>query len=349
MFTGQTSSIKNHMPTLYLEFSAAWWRHQYGLDFSQAFWQDPIARVERTMLQERLLYQRYGDLGLGSADPRPRPLCGDQYAHRFMSALWGCEIHFDPGHAPAAIPLPEPHTRMQNLAVPDLDTAPVMQQTLADAELLWNTYGACESGINYGGPLNNAVSVFGAEIIYACAAEPELAQQVLYRMAEAIVLVHDYVNLHVERKAPGANRAAGYGLGNCPVSMLSPALYQRVVLPVDVWLRKQFSGPFNLHHCGRFHPYIDAYRALQPDSLDVGPGTDLHLTRAAYPITPMSAWIEVGALQGGNEGIERLVNEMVEAAGPPELLLALEVADAGPEDLTDEVVRALVEAVRGIG
>ncbi len=333
-------------PNLYLEFSAAWWHHHYGMDFSQSFWLDPLARTERARLQNRLLYERYGDLGLGEADPPPRPLAGDQYGHRFMSALWGCEIHYAPDHAPAALPLPEPRQRMPRLVVPDLDASPVMRQTLVDAGLLWERYGACESGVNYGGPLNNAVSVFGSEILYACAAEPELAQQVLYRMAEVVVLVHDYLNLRLERKAPGANRLAGYGLGNCPVGMLSPALYQRVVLPVDLWLRRQYTGPFNLHHCARFHPYAEVYQALQPDSLDVGPGSDLRLTRLAYPATLLSAWIDLADLQGSPSEIAAHVDAMLAAAGPLELFNQIEVADAGPEDLTDETVRALVEAVR---
>jgi hypothetical protein len=126
------------------------------------------------------------------------------------------------------------------------------------------------------------------------------------------------------------------------VGQISPRTYHEVVLPVDLWLRNQFTGPMNLHHCGLFHPYTDVYQPLRPQSLDVGPGTDLKATRAAYPYTPVSTFIEVGWLISATQAqIDALVAQMCRDASPLELFTYIRVAEMGPE-ISDDTVRSLM-------
>ncbi len=68
-------------PKMDFTFSPAWWRANYGINFDENFW-----------------FERYGDVGLGEENPRPRPgieFCG----HRMMAAFWGCAIVFMPDQA----------------------------------------------------------------------------------------------------------------------------------------------------------------------------------------------------------------------------------------------------------
>lgn len=315
-------------PDISIEFSAAWWQAHYG---------DTTGRDRR-----RLLFERFGDVALGEENPQPaQPIVGDEYGHRFMSAFWGCEIVHQAGHAPAALPLPDPRRRMENLEVPDLDSSQVIQRILTEAHGLKERCGACRAEIVLGGPLNNAVSVFGDEILLTLAAEPELAGRVLQKMGEAIVAVHDRVVCRINGEDPATARAANWGLGNCPVGMISPQTYQQVVLPADLWFRNQSTGQFCLHHCGVFDRYVDVYQPLKPNHLDLGPGSDLRLARRAYPQATMSAYIEVGALARMNRGeIDAFIRRAMDDAAP---LSGLTVADAGPE-LTDDTVRNLLTA-----
>jgi hypothetical protein len=223
----------------------------------------------------------------------------------------------------------------------------VVRRAFAEAEVLRERYGSCDGSINLGGPLNNAVSVFGEEILAACLADPPLARRTLQTMAETLLLVHDQVMCRINGQEITSPRP-GWGIGNCPVCMISPETYREVVLPVDRWLRAEFRD-FGLHHCGLFHPYAEVYAELGPSSLDVGWGSDLQRVRQVFPQTPMSLMIEASALVGKSEAeLDALVAETAEAAAPLELVTKLWVAEIGP-DIPDATVRRLVTAPRRLG
>ncbi len=319
-------------PALNLYFSEAWWLAHYG---------SGVPAADRP----RLLFDRFGDVGLGEENPaQPAPVVGGEYGDRFMAAFWGCEIVYQDGHAPAALVLPDARARMEDLEVPDLASSPVVCRALDDARSLRESHGSCAASVNLGGPLNNAVSVFGEEILFACAAEPVLADRVLRRMAEANLLILDHVVCPISGVDPAVAWGGGWGLGNCPVCMISPRTYRDVVLPVDLWLSRQFRGGLGLHHCGVFDAYAEVYKPLEPVGLDLGPGSDLALARAAYPGVGLSTYIEVGALSRmTRDDIDATLTRMIEDAGPPELFHAISVADAGPE-ISDQTVRDLLTA-----
>ena len=329
-------------PPIQITFAPAWWRACYGMTFTESLLRDPIARTELDREQRRLLYERFGDVGLGERDPQPHPAADGAYGHRFMAALWGCEICYLPDQAPAAIALPDAADRLAALQLSDFERSPVARQCLAEAETLGQRYGVCDGAINQGGPLNNAVSVLGEAILAACVSEPGVARQALMRMAEACLWVYDNLTRRIDGIAASAKRA-NLGLGNCPVCMVSPATYQAVVLPADLWYREHYEALL-LHHCGVFHPYREVYKPLRPEHLDVGWGTDLRLVRQTYPTTPLSIEIQAKALIGkSRDELDRMVRRLLADASPIEQITHLWVAEAGP-DVPDETVRNLVTA-----
>lgn len=329
-------------PVIYISFAPAWWYHYYGMSFGRDYWQDPIARTERDRDKRRLLYERFGSIGLGERDPQPRPVAGDSYGDRFMSALWGCDIEYIPTEYPAAILLPDRYERMQYLQLPDMDHSPIVQHLEDEVRLLRNKYGHCTVAINYGGPLNNAVSVLGEEILATCKLQPELAKQVLQKMGETVIAVYDLLVCPYNGVTASASREEPFGIGDCPVGMISPATYKAVVLPADLWLRSQFHAYFNLHHCGIFDAYTEVYQGLYPNHLDLGPGSDLRLARQAFPQAGISAYIDVGALSRmDGEAIDAMIGKMVVDTSPVKLFTQITVAEAGPE-ITDETVIQLM-------
>ena len=326
-------------PHISISFAPAWWHHHYGISFDQHSWQDPVRRTELNREQRRLLFDRFGDVGLGDRNPQPQPTVGIEYGDRFMAALWDCDIRYLPDQAPSAIALYDSQEQMRNLAKPNVKTSPVIQQALADMRTLQEKYGYCSFTVNYGGPLNNAVSVFGAEILTACILQPEMAQSVLRAMGQVVLDVHgvvstlagsDHTPLHDE-----------VNIGNCPVCMISPTTYEQVVLPVDLWLAGKFSR-VNLHHCGVFDKYAEAYTSMHPASLDIGPGSDLNLARHIFPSTPFSTYIDVGRLAHLSQPqIDQLIITMCDQAGAPDIFHHIRVADIGPE-ISDETIRYLL-------
>ena len=332
-------------PRVEVTFSPSWWHSRYGLDFGEPAWADPIVRTEHERTMRRLLAERFGDVGLGDADPEPRPGI-EAYGHRFMAAFWGCDIRWLTAQSPAAIPLPDAHAGFSNLKVPDLQTSPVVRRAFAEAGLLEERYGRCDGTINMGGALNNAVSVFGDPILELMADDPEMARKVLKIMAQALLALYDGVQSVINNR--GDDRRDGdvrpeISLGNCPVCMISPAVYRSIVLPVDLWYREHFSY-LSLHHCGAFHPYVEEYKQLRPDDLDIGWLSDRAACRRAFPETPVSLMLEASAVAGRTESeLDELLLRMADEAGPPRLISKIWIAEAGTE-VSDENVRSLVTA-----
>ena len=325
-------------PPIQITFAPAWWHAHYGMIFSENILNDPIARTEMEREQRRLLYDRFGDVGLGERDPQPHPCVDGAYGHRFMAALWGCDITYALDHAPSAIALDHPEDRMPRLSMPDVAQSALVRKFHQDAVTLTRRYGHCDTSVNIGGPLNNAVSVFGEAILAACASDPQLADAVLMAMARLCLWVDDEL-VHAG-VAAGVTRPVGT-IGNCPVCMISPGTYQRVVLPVDQWYRNHYEA-FSIHHCGVFHPYRFVYQALRPNHLDIGFGSDLRLIRAAYPDTNLSLEIQARILRGAALAeLDVAIDALMTAAAPMDKITHLWVAEAGP-DVTDDVVRHLI-------
>ena len=239
--------------------------------------------------------------------------------------------------------MPDARARMEELEVPDPGTSRVVKRALSEARLLRERYGCCYGGFNTGGPLNNAVSVFGEEVLVACLTDPELTRSVLRKMGEALLMVDDQMTRPINGSDPASQRMDG-GLANCQAAMISPQTYSEVVFPVDRWFREQFNGLWNLHHCGVFHPYAEAYRLLYPSRIDVGRGTDYRATRRSFPHTPISVEVHPFDLTGKTQKeIDVLIAQTVEEAGPLELVVRLWVAEAGIE-IPDQTVRDFVTA-----
>ncbi|MBW2009491.1 MAG: hypothetical protein JRJ16_15945 [Deltaproteobacteria bacterium] len=64
---------KAHIP-LGVGFYPDWFNENYGISFDRKYYFDPETRVEARMEIERSLHERFGEFGLGSPNPEPKPL-----------------------------------------------------------------------------------------------------------------------------------------------------------------------------------------------------------------------------------------------------------------------------------
>lgn len=321
-----------------ITFSPAWFKRYVGLDYSEGAWADPIARTERTREGERYLYNRFADIGFGSIDPQPAPSV-EAYGNYFLPALFGCEMLFPTDQAPGFRALEADFEDMRRLQVPDFDNNPVIRKALSDAEVLKKRYGTCGGSICMGSPLNIAVNIYGEMFVMVCAMEPEIAQHVLRVTAETSFKLHREV---CARIAPNDFSLTdfGWGYGNCPAVMFSPKTYREVILPVDLWVRGQVTS-FGLHHCGVFDDYIEVYKELRPDCLDIGGGSDYKAVRKAFPNIPFSLIVNAPDVEGKSVfEIDNLVGGMVEGAAPVEYVSVLWTGEVS-ENIEDDTVRAL--------
>ena len=74
---------------LTLSMSYQWYNRFAGLSFEESAITDPIKRTETMRECSRYLNRRFGDVGLGSADPEPEPVASVFHGDRFVAALFG--------------------------------------------------------------------------------------------------------------------------------------------------------------------------------------------------------------------------------------------------------------------
>ncbi len=75
---------------------------------------------------------------------------------------------------------------------------------------------------------------------------------------------------------------------------------------------------------------------------DVGPGTDLQLTRQAYPNAKISAYFDPAGFSSlTQDKVDAIVSKTIKAAAPVDKITFIRAIEVGPE-LSDDSVRAMM-------
>ena len=96
-------------------FHPRWWYKTAGIGFDQEFFYDPEIRVKTEIRMRKVLFEKFGEFGMGEEDPEPRPIIGPVHlaTYGLIAALWGCEIRYDMTSSPQVV--------CRNLSLEELD------------------------------------------------------------------------------------------------------------------------------------------------------------------------------------------------------------------------------------
>lgn len=274
-----------------LVFNPNWWHKTAGICFDRSFYMDPERRIREDVLMRRVLYQRYGQMGLGEADPQPRPVIGSLHvAGGFViPALLGAEIWFAPDAAPQPRPMHLTPEQIDRLEKPDIRSTWPVDELLSQMDTLEAGWGYVVGDLNTDGLLNAAYHLYGEDLFADFYAAPQRVRRLLNIIAELIMEVSETVrgrtgscsiavNRMVERVDPGLFLHA-----NCSVPMISPRSYREMQLPIEQAMAGRIQ-PFGIHHCGgNLERYAAAYAELPLGFVDVGWGSDVAACRRALP------------------------------------------------------------------
>jgi hypothetical protein len=315
----------NH-PFLPLElvFNPNWWHQTAGISFDERFYLDPETRIRNDVAMRRVLWQRYGDLGLGEADPQPRPVIGSLHvAGGFViPALLGAQIRFAPDAAPQPLPRRLTAEQIDALEKPDFRTLWPMNVLLAQMDALEAEYGYVAGDLNTDGLLNAAYHFYGEDLFADFYLAPERVTRLLSLIGELIVDVAIAVRSRTGSCSIGVNRMvervdpAIFLHANCSVQMISPASYRQLHLPVEQAMARRIQ-PFGIHHCGsNLHKVAAAYAGLQPALVDVGWGSDVAAVAEALPYTFLNLRLSpVRMLHNTPQEITQDTEYLLQAAG----------------------------------
>jgi len=337
-YSGENLPRTHARPT----FSESWLHLNGGFTFDEKYFSDPIFRTEQDRAARRVLAERFKGVGLGSEHPEPHPhldICG----HRFAPALFGCEIVFQEGEAPAARGLSfDSPEDLATIPKPDLHSNHWAQEFSRQGKLLLERYGRVDATINFGGPLNAATSVVGTEFFSYLADSAPGAQRFLDMVADLCIECFDKLTLPLN---PEIGSGREMFIGNCPVALVSPKMYLDQILPSDMRLRRNVRR-LGLHHCGKMDGYLKAYTALLPlEFIEVGWGSTVAAVRQTFPTTILDLMIHVyDVCEMSASTMRDVITDIVRQGAPKDRIRDIWMADIGP-DVSDQVVIDFVEAV----
>ncbi|MCU0510471.1 MAG: uroporphyrinogen decarboxylase family protein, partial [Anaerolineae bacterium] len=238
-------------------FNPRWWHGNAGISFTREFYFDPATRVQNDVTMRRVLWERFGSIGLGEENPQPRPVAGSLHvAGGFViPALLGAEVQFEPDAAPQPLPCHLSAAQLERLEVPEWRTLWPMNELIAGWDSQEQEWGYLVGDLNTDGLLNAAYHFYGQDLFADFYAAPERVRRVLDIIAELIAGLATYVRSRTGSSSIAVNRMVervdkGIFLhANCSVQMISPRSYRAMQLPVEKRLADALR-PFGVHHCG---------------------------------------------------------------------------------------------------
>ncbi len=272
-------------------FHPSWWYAHAGISFDEDFFFHPKKRVESERRMETVLYERFGEHGLGGNRAENLPLVGAVHnaAGYLLSEMLGCDLRYSPDAAPAVLP-----AGRESLAIdPDAPfDSNAFKRFSSLCESLKTSYGYLVGDVNWSGVLNLALDLRGQEIFLDMIDDPEGVEAGFAGLAEVASRLANGIQAETGSSSISVNRLVRFFErpvwlhSECSNTMISAADYERFILPIDAsWSRQH--RPFGIHHCGNdAHRFASSYAKIPHlDFLDVGWGGDVKTIREYLPNT----------------------------------------------------------------
>jgi hypothetical protein len=331
-------------------FHPSWWHAHAGITFDEDFFYDPRRRVADERKMEQVLYEKFGDLGLGGDRARDLPVLGPVHiaAGYLLSEMLGCRVEYRDDAPPLVVP-----AGRQDLAL-DVEAAfasPAFLKLKRLADGLRRAHGRVVGDVNWGGILNLALDLRGQEILLDIVDRPGDVRAFFGRLAEVIDRFTSYVEGETGTTSISVNRTVRHIRppvflhSECALTMISAEHYESFIMPFD---RGWSLGrrPFGIHTCGPDpHRFADAFAKLPHlDFLDVGWGGGLGPLREKLPRTFLNIRLSpVEIADQSVEDIRQAIRARVAASGDPGLtgVCCINMDDR----VSDAKVRAIFETV----
>lgn len=311
---------KTHIP-LGVGFYPDWWMENYGISFGRDYYYNPDYRVDAQAKIQKALHDRFGDVGLGNPNPEPRPLI--TFGMAMLPAVFGCEIVFEDGALPWAMPLNLSKEACDKLKRPDLPRVSPMKEVLAQIDHLKSTHGRVVGDINVTGVQNLALKLRGDELYIDYFEDPDFAHRLLKFCTECIIdlwrLVYPITGTGAVDVTPMCDPTI-YCVPNCTVEQISGDTYEEFGLPYDNMLAEACK-PFGIHHCGSLNPVMELYAKVKNlVFVEAGFGTDFAAARKILgPDVAFNARISPVLMKNGStDEVAGAVKEAIDQGDPLE-------------------------------
>jgi len=311
---------KEHIP-LGVGFYPDWFHKHYGISFDEKYYFDPETRVEARMEIEKRLHERFGDVGLGNPTPEPKPLI--TFGMVMLPAIFGCELVFEKGALPWAMPLNLSEEEVMKLEVPDIFNTAPMTDMVKQIDYLREKYGKVVGDINTTGVQNLALKIRGDRLYIDYFENPDLCRHLLDICTRCVIQLFEF-----NKKTTGTGAVDVTPmcdptlcvLPNCTVEQISLDTYETYGLEYDNRVADA-CGPVGIHHCGSVNEVLDGYAKVRNlEFIEIGFGSDVRHCREVFgPHVAVNARINPVLMKNGTpEEVAAEVRRLIDNGAPLE-------------------------------
>ncbi|MFC2137405.1 hypothetical protein ACFLTE_04455 [Bacteroidota bacterium] len=305
-------------------YHPSWWFKNVGITFDDDFFFHPLKRVESEQLMEKILYEKFGNYGLGKNHKTSRPEVGAVHnaAGFMLSEMLGCEVKYSEDSAPAVIPL-----KSDSLIINKSHAlnSPVFKKFQKMCDSLKIKYRYLCGDVNWGGVLNLAMDLRDQEILTDFLLQPDNLKTYFADISSFIEFFVKGIQKETGTSSISVNRMVEkfktpvFLHSECTHTMIANEQYEDFILPIDIeWSKKH--RPFGIHYCGPDpHRYADLFKKIPHlDFLDVGWGGDVKILRDALPNTFFNIRLDpVSIINTSNDKIENIIRELISDSNNP--------------------------------
>lgn len=299
---------------------------RWGFDLGRRYHHDVDHRIKTTMEIDRAVFETYGGIGLGYETPFPR-ISVEPFGHRFMPAMYGCEIGYakdaEPGGRPRGLSREEIQA-LETWTVGRFEASEPVRTVLDQVEQLKSRHGeywvpdeefnphcrTMSSLQNLGSVINTAFSIQGDQLLTDYLTEPALVRILYENITHLTLLCLDYFP-----KVDGRPLEDIF-VGNCTVSMISPNHYAELNYPCDRRLMeyaRSIGARFMMHQDSDATPHLENYAKFDYlHALDFGQDTDFEELGRRFPNAEVNcilfpSWVETTPMDDIRAELRRLM------------------------------------------
>jgi hypothetical protein len=275
-----------------ITFHPSWWYKNAGIHFDKKFFYDPEYRIEADICMRKVLYEKFGEFGLGERSPKPRPIIdSDLIAGEFVqSMMMGCNVLFSDSNLPEVICADMNEEIIDGMEYQEIRNNGFWDEFVSQMDYLEGKFGYIESHIDLHGVQNLALDLRGIELFVDYFERPKIANKILSLCTNLILQVGQYLSQRSAVISAGVTsimkqiNPSIYVTSNCTVDMVSNETYEDFLLKWDDHLSSKF-GKFGIHHCGKTMEHlVEGYLKVgNLCFLEVGAFSNIKEIRNAFP------------------------------------------------------------------
>jgi hypothetical protein len=345
------SKISDGLLPVDIVLAPEWWHKNENIVFDSDFFFNPLKRVEAEKHMEKVLYDRWGNYGLGKHRNEDRPEIGAVHlaAGFLLSEMLGCKVDYTGDRPPQVYPA---YQELREINTDEAFKSEAFKRVMKLVDSLNSKYGYLTGDINWGGILNIAMYLRGESVFMDMMIDQDKTNDYFRSIFNILNRFTTYIKSLTGTTSISVNRCVGLIdkpvllHSECSHTMISADDYENFLLPFDIeWSKKR---PFGIHYCGSDpHRMAESFAKIPHlDYLDLGWGGDIEILRRHLPDTFFNIRLSpVEIARMDKDLIRTTVTDLIHKSGNPYLtgICCINMDDKITDDRIDVIFETVAE------